>query len=124
MSQRCSKRVFGGERNDFSGHSCGIPATVLENDKWWCKRHTKEGEARRRAKSDERVHQYIAESNNRIAHETEMQRRYHLFPKLLEALEVAWRHLHNNLHPRTPIMEECEIAGCPTIREAIEEARK
>lgn len=83
----CSKQVFSGERNDFSGHRCGIPATILEDGKWWCKRHTKEGKARREAKSDERISKYIEESNTRIAQHTEMQRRSRLFPKLLGALE-------------------------------------
>jgi hypothetical protein len=83
----CSKRIFTGERNDFDGHMCSTPATILEDSKWWCKRHTKEGQARRKTKSDERTRTFLEGINKDIAQHEEMRRRSRLFPKMLKALE-------------------------------------
>ena len=83
----CSERVFTGDRMDIGGHMCGTPATILEDDKWWCKRHTKEGKAQQRAKEEERTRQYIEDSRRLIHQQNEIQRRSRLFPELLKALE-------------------------------------
>lgn len=56
---RCSETVFSGERWDFGGHPCSIKASVLEDGRWWCKRHSPAAKAARAAardmKGDERV---------------------------------------------------------------------
>ena len=50
----CSERVFTGDRMDIGGHPCGVSATVLENDQWWCRRHSKAGLRRARHKAKAR----------------------------------------------------------------------
>ncbi len=48
MSERCSKRIFSGACWGMRGHACSIAATVQVGGKWYCKRHTPEGEAKGR----------------------------------------------------------------------------
>ncbi len=83
----CSERVFSGERNDTGGHMCGTPPSTLENGKWWCWRHTSAGQERQERISDERVDAYLTDSRRRAEVYAEQIRRYHLYPKLLKALE-------------------------------------
>ena len=47
--QQCSELVMTGVH--FQDHRCLIPATVFENDKWWCSRHSKAGLRRARNKA-------------------------------------------------------------------------
>ncbi len=48
--QQCSAYVMVAY---FRDHPCRIPATTLEDELWWCSRHSKEGQrrARHRAKA-------------------------------------------------------------------------
>lgn len=55
MSERCSKRVYSGERSDWGGHLCGRTAKQqLPDGKWVCAIHSPEATAKREAKSAER----------------------------------------------------------------------
>lgn len=100
----CSERVFSGDRMDIGGHTCGTNATILEDGKWWCKRHTKDGKARLKDKADEQSRQRTKEFDSRVSYEVESKRRYHLFPQLLEALKLLLIYNQPRAHQ----------LGCPT----------
>ncbi len=54
MSEKpqCSKRVYTGERCDFSGHLCGRPGKVMLKGRWLCAIHTPEAEAKRKQRNE------------------------------------------------------------------------
>lgn len=39
IKESCSRRVYSGDRLDFSGHQCENPAKVLTDGKAWCTVH-------------------------------------------------------------------------------------
>lgn len=50
--QRCSTRVYSGERADWGGHTCGRKAKVEVDGKWYCGIHNPESVAKRRKKQE------------------------------------------------------------------------
>lgn len=52
-NKQCCKRVYGPHRS-FSGGPCLKTPTIEVNGRWYCAIHSPEGEAKRRARQDQR----------------------------------------------------------------------
>ncbi|KKM05073.1 hypothetical protein LCGC14_1757740, partial [marine sediment metagenome] len=96
------------------------PATVFEDGKWWCWRHTEAGKERQQRLSDERVESYLANSRRRAEAYVEMQRRFRLYPDVLKALKYTRRILHGSM-----CQEEADcVEACENAREVIKGTTK
>ena len=84
--RRCSQHVFSDARG---GDSCQISATVLEDGKWWCKRHTEAAKEKRKAASAARIEDYLTESRRRVKDERMRNHKAAMFEDLLAALDEA-----------------------------------